>query len=64
LSAFPASVVPNSIEPDPGWERITWDEALALTASRLGEIRAQYGPEAVVFGCATGAGTSSADFFP
>jgi anaerobic selenocysteine-containing dehydrogenase len=51
-------------ELDPGWVRITWDEALALTASRLGEIKARYGSEAVVFGCATGAGTSSADFFP
>jgi anaerobic selenocysteine-containing dehydrogenase len=51
-------------EPDPGWVRIDWDEALALTASRLGEIKARYGSEAVVFGCATGAGTSSADFFP
>jgi anaerobic selenocysteine-containing dehydrogenase len=49
---------------DPGWERISWDEALALTASRLGDIKARYGPEAVVFGCATGAGTSAADFFP
>jgi anaerobic selenocysteine-containing dehydrogenase len=51
-------------ETDPGWVRITWDEALALTASRLGEINAQYGPEAVVFGCATPAGTAAADFFP
>jgi anaerobic selenocysteine-containing dehydrogenase len=51
-------------EPDPGWARIAWDEALALTASRLGEIKARYGPEAVVFGCATIAGTSAADFFP
>jgi anaerobic selenocysteine-containing dehydrogenase len=51
-------------EADPGWVRIAWDEALALTASRLGEIKARYGPEAVVFGCATTAGTSAADFSP
>ena len=51
-------------ERDPGWVRISWDEAMALTASRLGEIKARYGPEAVVFGCATTAGTSAADFFP
>jgi anaerobic selenocysteine-containing dehydrogenase len=51
-------------ERDPGWARISWDEAMALTASRLGEIKARYGPEAVVFGCATAAGTSAADFFP
>jgi anaerobic selenocysteine-containing dehydrogenase len=51
-------------EADPGWVRITWDEALALTASRLGAIKARHGPEAVVFGCATPAGTAAADFFP
>jgi len=49
---------------DPGWVRIAWDEALALTAARLGEIKTRYGPEAVVFGCATTAGTSAADFYP
>ena len=51
-------------EQDPGWARISWDEALALTASRLLDLKVQYGPEAVVFGCATIAGTSAADFFP
>jgi anaerobic selenocysteine-containing dehydrogenase len=51
-------------ERDPGWTRIAWDEALALTASRLGEIKGRYGPAAVVFGCATTAGTSAADFYP
>ena len=51
-------------ERDPGWVRISWEEALALTASRLVDIKARYGPEAVVFGCATIAGTAAADFFP
>ncbi len=51
-------------DPDPGWVRITWDEALAEVASRLAEIREKSGPEAVVFGCATAAGTSAVDFFP
>jgi len=51
-------------ERDPGWVRIAWDQAMALTASRLVEIKARYGPEAVVFGCATTAGTSAADFYP
>jgi len=51
-------------ERDPGWARISWNEAMALTASRLGEIKVRYGPEAVVFGCATTAGTSAMDFFP
>src|SRR6516225_9488037 len=49
-------------DPDPGWTRISWDEALDLTASRLLEIKARYGPEAVVFPVATPAGTASHDF--
>src|SRR5512144_1656650 len=38
--------------PDPGWERISWDEALDTVASRLGRIAEESGPEAVVFGSA------------
>jgi anaerobic selenocysteine-containing dehydrogenase len=38
---------------DPGWEQITWDEALDTIASRLGEIAGESGPEAVVFGSAS-----------
>jgi anaerobic selenocysteine-containing dehydrogenase len=49
-------------ERDPGWVRVSWDEALALTASRLLDIKARYGPEAVVFGRATPAASASADF--
>jgi anaerobic selenocysteine-containing dehydrogenase len=49
---------------DPGWARISWDEALALTASRLLEIKARHGPEAVVFPVATPAGSASVDFMP
>jgi len=37
-------------DPDPGWQRISWDEALDLTAARLREIAGRYGPESVVFG--------------
>jgi anaerobic selenocysteine-containing dehydrogenase len=47
---------------DPGWVRTTWDEALALVASRLLDIKARYGPEAVVFSRATPAGSPSVDF--
>ena len=35
--------------PDPGWEPISWDEALAMAASRLTEIKNTDGPESVVF---------------
>jgi anaerobic selenocysteine-containing dehydrogenase len=38
---------------DPGWEQITWDEALDTIASRLGAIADESGPEAVVFGSAS-----------
>jgi anaerobic selenocysteine-containing dehydrogenase len=37
-------------DPDPGWAEISWNEALDAVASRLLEIRDQYGAEAVVFG--------------
>lgn len=39
--------------PDPGWEQISWDEALDTVASRLGQIADESGPEAVVFGSAS-----------
>ena len=36
-------------EPDPGWQRISWEEALDLTAANLKKIAAEHGPESVVF---------------
>jgi len=36
-------------DPDPGWQRISWDEALDLTAARRRHLAAQHGPESVVF---------------
>jgi anaerobic selenocysteine-containing dehydrogenase len=35
--------------PDPGWERITWDEALGTAAARLKAAAAAGGPESVGF---------------
>jgi anaerobic selenocysteine-containing dehydrogenase len=35
---------------DPGWQRISWDEALDTGAARLSELAADHGPECVVFG--------------
>lgn len=40
-------------DPDPGWERISWDEALDLTAERLRAIAQEHGPESVVFSAAS-----------
>lgn len=47
---------------DPGWVQISWAEALDTVASRLAQIKAQSGPEAVVFACGTPSGGASADF--
>ena len=33
-------------ESDPGWVRISWEEAMTLAASRLLDIKARYGAEA------------------
>lgn len=40
-------------DPDPGWERISWDEALDLTAARLRSFAEVHGPESVVFSAAS-----------
>ena len=47
---------------DPGWVEISWEEALQTVASRLLQIKAQSGPEAVVFACATPSGSGAADY--
>ncbi|MEJ2376965.1 MAG: molybdopterin-dependent oxidoreductase [Pseudolabrys sp.] len=49
---------------DPGWAEISWEEALDTVATRLLQIKAQSGPEAVVFACATPAGSAIVDSFP
>lgn len=49
-------------DPNPGWVRVTWDQALNLAALRLGDIKVNHGPEAVVFSRATTAGTAAVDF--
>ena len=46
---------------DPGWATISWDEAMELTASRLLDVKARFGPEAVVFGMGTSSGSSISD---
>jgi anaerobic selenocysteine-containing dehydrogenase len=43
---------------DPGWQRITWDEALNETATAMRRIAAESGPEAVAFAITTTAGTA------
>lgn len=36
---------------DPGWRRVTWDEALDITARRLRALADEHGPESVGFSC-------------
>src|SRR6187401_2991728 len=36
-------------DPDPGWERISWDEALDTIATRLTALARDHGPESVAF---------------
>jgi anaerobic selenocysteine-containing dehydrogenase len=49
-------------DPDPGWERIGWDEALELPARRLLDIRARWGAESVVFGRPAPGGSPANDY--
>src|SRR5512141_2061132 len=48
-------------DPDPGWQRIGWDEALDLAATRLRDLAAQHGPESVVFSVASPSTSAVAD---
>jgi anaerobic selenocysteine-containing dehydrogenase len=48
-------------DPDPGWQRIGWDEALDLTANRLHALAAESGPESVVFSIASPSTSGSSD---
>lgn len=46
---------------DPGWEAISWEEALDEITQKLSQIRTESGPEAVVFGVTTPSGTPLSD---
>ena len=49
---------------DPGWERISWNEALDLTAAAMRRIADQQGPEAVAFSLSSPSTTAIADSVP
>lgn len=46
---------------DPGWKRITWDEALTEIADRLTQFKTESGAESVAFGVTTPSGTPIID---
>jgi anaerobic selenocysteine-containing dehydrogenase len=49
-------------DPDPGWQRIGWDEALELTAAAMRRVAKRHGPEAFAFSVSSGSTTASNDF--
>lgn len=49
-------------DPNPGWTRITWDEALDLAARELLRLREQFGAESVVFGRPAPGGSAANDY--
>src|SRR5262250_3907625 len=51
-------------DPDPGWQRISWDEALDETATALRRIKAQHGAESVVFTSVSASTSAIADASP
>lgn len=51
-------------DPDPGWQRISWDTALDLTAARLRQLAAEHGPASVVFSAASPSTSASSDSLP
>ncbi|HKX16776.1 MAG TPA: molybdopterin-dependent oxidoreductase [bacterium] len=48
-------------DPDPGWERISWNEALNLTAAAMREAAERYGPHAVAFTASSPSTTAIGD---
>jgi anaerobic selenocysteine-containing dehydrogenase len=48
-------------DPDPGWERIGWDEALNLTATAMRRAAEQHGPQAVAFTLSSPSTTAISD---
>ena len=48
-------------DPDPGWQRISWEEALDLTTANLLKFAAEDGPQSVVFSAASPSTTAIDD---
>ncbi len=51
-------------DPDAGWQRIGWDEALDLSATRLRQLAERHGPESVVFSLVSASTSAIADSTP
>ncbi|HEX6877603.1 MAG TPA: molybdopterin-dependent oxidoreductase [Nocardioidaceae bacterium] len=46
---------------DPGWQRVTWEEALDTVAARLTALARDHGPESVVFGSSSPSTSAMSD---
>ena len=51
-------------DPDPGWQRISWDEALDTIATRLNQIKDEWGAEAVAFARSGHSGSPMSEIDP
>ena len=61
---YPVRRTRPKCDPDPGWRRISWDEALDETAAAMRRIASESGPEAVAFAVTTSSGTAISDAQP
>ena len=58
---FPLKRTRPKDDPDPGWQRVSWDEALDGIAKKLLDVREGYGARAMALGKGTKSGTSVDD---
>ena len=58
---FPLKRTHPKTDSDPGWQRVSWEQALDDIAHRLISIRVNYGPRAVALAKGTRGGTSVSD---
>ena len=58
---YPLKRTRPKTDADPGWRRVSWDEALDDIARRLSDIRERFGARAVALAKGTGGGTSVSD---
>lgn len=58
---YPLKRTRSKGDPDPGWQRVSWDEALDDIAAQLSSIRERHGPQAFALAKGTKSGTSVDD---
>ena len=58
---YPLKRTRPKTDPDPGWQCITWEEALTTTANSLRQLAAESGPHSVVFSKASQSTSATVD---